>query len=189
MADPCHPSAVVIPSAATQWDILFQLKEDFDDAYTGDAEAYRAALDALGADKILDFVSHGRLPVELALANRIPPMVLQEWIEDNITPEQMERAKRNCAEVCVLKSTLCLTASPETPQDGVQQRALAEQYAGIAEKMDPERWGPPRKAEPPPPSVVLNFNIPTPEQMIAVYGDRAKDVTPPHLELEYEDVR
>lgn len=147
-------------SQAAQWDLLFASKNDFDTATSQvTRDEWLARLDEIGEETVLETVAAGRLPVEIAISNRIPMMLFREWMEKRVDPERLKAAARSHAEVSVLKSQLSLAAAPETPAEAAVQKELSHRYAWVAERMDPERWGPPQKKEAPLPTVSIVMQL------------------------------
>lgn len=161
-------ASVGLVSPAAQWELLFASKHDFSDVAARPREEWFELLDNIGEDVVLETVASGRLPAEIALSNRIPLMVFREWFEERVNTDRLKVAARSHAEVAVLKSTLSLSAAPDSPADAAVQKELSARYAWIAERMDPERWGPPQKKDAAPPSVNIVFNM----------GKSAKAVAP-----------
>lgn len=140
---------------------LFEMQETFEETRRCTRADAFARLAELGVDSILNFIARGRLPAELSVELEIPNLYVQEYI-DTLDKKRLETAWRSFAEMNVLRGYLALIAVPQSPQEAQSQKALAERTAWMAERADSARWGPPRKAEAPPPSVNLVFNFPTP---------------------------
>jgi len=144
---------------AAQWELLFASKQDFTTAGKRSPEEWLAVLDEIGVEAVLETVASGRLPVEIALSNRIPMMLFREWFERAVDPERLKTAMRSHAEIAVLKSQLSLAAAPETPAEAAVQKELSVRYAWVAERLHAEKWGPPQKKTEAPPVVNIVFNM------------------------------
>lgn len=146
-------------SPAAQWELLFASKEDFHEGEQRPREEWIAMLDEFGEEGVLEVVASGRMPVEIAISNRIPMMVFREWMDKNVSADRMLTAQRSFAEVSILKSQLSLAAQPANPAEAALQKELSNRYAWLAERADPEKWGPPRQKNDAPPMVNIVFNM------------------------------
>lgn len=170
-------------SPAAQWEILFASKEDFLEGERRPKEEWIALLDEFGEDGVLEVVASGRMPVEIAISNRIPMMIFREWMDKNVSADRMLTAMRSAGEVNVLKSQLALAAQPANPAEAALQKELSHRYAWLAERADPERWGPPRNKGDAPPMVNIVFNTsgkvqaaPSAEQIAQIIEAQGIDV-------------
>lgn len=172
-------------SPAAQWELLFASKEDFHEGEQRPREEWIALLDEFGEDGVLEVVASGRMPVEIAISNRIPMMVFREWMDKNVSADRMLTAQRSFAEVSILKSQLSLAAQPANPAEAALQKELSNRYAWLAERADPEKWGPPRQKNDAPPMVNIVFNMdkvqaaPSEEQIAKVIEAQAINVSTP----------
>jgi hypothetical protein len=169
-------------SPAAQWELLFASKEDFHEGQSRPTEEWIAMLDEFGESGVLEVVASGRMPVEIAISNRIPMMVFREWMDKNVSAERLLTAQRSAAEVNILKSQLALAAQPANPAEAALQKELSHRYAWLAERADPEKWGPPRNKNDAPPMVSIVFNMdkvqaaPSAEQIAKVIEAQAINV-------------
>lgn len=165
-----------------QWEMLFPMQSALPQNSGATRQQTYAHLDMLGEDQVLEYISRGRLPNELAIDTRLPIVFVNDWIADRVDAKRLERAYQGYAQSCILKANLALSVQPENPQEAQVIRAMSEHMVWVAERSDPSRWGPPRKAEPPPPTVNLVFNIPPKPGATAV--SQAPEITLPAITIE-----
>lgn len=152
----------VAPNAATNFVALFNLRDAHELRRkindTTPEEAF-AIMDAIGKSRVLTELSMGVLSIELAIANGIPPVHVKRWIRENITREDLAIAREAFAEACVLKAQLVLTAEPRNMQEAQVNKELSARYQWMAERVDANNWGPPKKETPVPPAARITFNM------------------------------
>ncbi|MFZ1491122.1 MAG: hypothetical protein WAS51_14385 [Ilumatobacteraceae bacterium] len=145
-----------------QFKALFADKEDLTITSAATRDDVFAYLDGIGEDSVLEFVASGRLVAELAIFLEFPILYVQEWVDTFIDKSRLRSAERAAAQSCVLKAQLALQVTPESPQEAQAMRAMSEHMTWTAERLDADRWGPPKKAVDAPPPVSIVFNMPSP---------------------------
>ena len=152
----------VAPNAATNFVALFNLRDaqelrrKIND--TSPEDAYKV-LETIGKSRVLTELSMGVLSIELAIANGLPPIHVKRWIKENISREDLAIAREAFAEACVLKAQLVLTAEPRNMQEAQVNKELSARYQWMAERVDANNWGPPKKDTPVPPAARITFNM------------------------------
>ena len=139
---------------------LFDEKHDFGITESVTRAGAFVRLDEMGVDSVLEFIASGRLLAELAVSTNLPFLYVQEWADQNLDPKRVAVAQRMAAEVSVLKSQLSVSVTPDNPAEAQTQKAMSEQLRWMAERTNPDRWGPPRKADALPPPVNIVLNVP-----------------------------
>lgn len=120
-----------------------------------------AVLDQIGVDMILNQLSTGRLPAEVALLYEVPILYFRSWMRERLTPEEIDEAREAAAEALQVKALLTLSARLHSPAEASQAKALSDRFAKISEALSPKNWSPARIEAPGSvPSVSITFNMP-----------------------------
>lgn len=133
---------LLIPNPGASFEILFSKDARHIKPVKG-AERQRVfeILDGIGPDAILEHIASGFMLVELAVANNLPLMAMQDWLREKVDPERLVQAEKSCAEVFMVKAMLPLTVKPSSQAEAAVNTRLSEVMMRMAEKIDPSRWG------------------------------------------------
>lgn len=141
VSSPVALPAFAPPNPAASFDTLFSSDTRHIRPVKGaDKERVIAWLDEQGVDIFLEHIASGFLPIELAVANKLPITVFSEWLLRAAGPERMLAAEKSCAEAFMVKAILPLTVRPSGAAEAMVNVKLSDVMKTIAERMDPEKW-------------------------------------------------
>lgn len=110
-------------------------------------EFYSKYMASLGGQFFLNTISAGQLPAEVALEINVPVLFLKSWLAENVPAEELNAARKSCAESLVVKSKTILLLPLEDNVAAGLAKEYSKRMLWIAERMDADVWGPPLKEE------------------------------------------
>ncbi len=153
--------ARIVVGRHAQFESVLAGKAAFEDRSEGTKAEQLARLDAVGLDRVAEYVAQGALPFECAKHLGVSAMVFREWW-GSLPSYTVREALASFAEAAMVKAELTLSVAPASKEDAVVQVALAGHFQTLAQATDPSRWNP-GKAKPheaPPAPILLSPNMP-----------------------------
>lgn len=131
--------------------------------HNADETYYDTYMSHLGVGFFLNTIAAGQLPAEIALDLALPVRYMMNWITERTSPEERDTARIMCAESLLVKSktVLLMPDSDATTAEVQLAREYSKRLAWIAERLDADKWGPPRPSEntaPPSFNITINGN-------------------------------
>lgn len=183
-------SDIAVDNPSAKFDALFKQRGALPCSVTDEITAI-GKIEKLGKRAILERIASGQLLNEIAIDLGVPIMVFRKWIRDNVSEEDLLVAREACAESLMLKSTLVLTVTYDSPGHASIARAFSERLAQMAERLDPERWAQRKPKDETASPVTIVFEGmggdggQAPKRVAATCSDGWSDTIDPRQELEY----
>lgn len=114
-----------------------------------------------GDDVIYNAIATGYTIAAYGRERGFPPYLFREWCQDNLDRKKILMARKAAAELAAYDSA-ALFENPDssTSMQAVHHvRARAQHKTWLAERKDPEDWGPPKSVAPPQAPVALVVSI------------------------------
>lgn len=141
-----NPNSLATPQQDAQA-VLNQPVLAVQNTITTTDQQQEALLAQLGAEAVLELISAGMIPEEIALTFHVRIQLFNEWVLKNITQEKLHEAKKSAA---ALYRARAVRVVEEAKTKSTTMKAaevsyiklMAEVYTDMSKAMDPAEWNP-----------------------------------------------